>query len=121
MTLPFCFDKNEHNWSLVEVQGEPRLASASPPWERDRTSLKLACVLLFVGMLIEKGLGTIAPGLCPSRRAASMGICLPTQPELVVSLGLWAMGRVRVHLVVQGGNPGGTGTAARPISELPTF
>ncbi|MBX9599634.1 MAG: polysulfide reductase NrfD [Bryobacteraceae bacterium] len=57
----------------------------SPPW------LYSACVLLFVGILVEKGLGTIIPGFVPEPWGR-IDEYLPTWVELVVGLGIWAMG-----------------------------
>ena len=50
-----------------------------------------ACLLLFAGILIEKGLGTIVPGFIPEPWGR-VDEYLPTGIEIVVSLGLWAMG-----------------------------
>ncbi len=56
------------------------------PW-----TLNLACVLLFIGILIEKGLGTVVPGFIPENWG-KIHEYVPTTTELVVSAGIWAGG-----------------------------
>ncbi len=50
-----------------------------------------ACVLLFLGILLEKGLGTIIPGFIPEPWGR-IDEYVPTWIELTVSLGIWSMG-----------------------------
>jgi Ni/Fe-hydrogenase subunit HybB-like protein len=58
-----------------------------------RTSpvLYLACAMLFVGVLIDKGIGTIIPGFVPEPWGR-IPVYSPTWVELTVSAGLWALG-----------------------------
>ncbi|MCU0226135.1 MAG: polysulfide reductase NrfD [Bryobacterales bacterium] len=56
------------------------------PW-----TLNVACVLLFIGILIEKGLGTVVPGFIPENWG-KIHEYVPTSTELVVSAGIWAGG-----------------------------
>lgn len=53
--------------------------------------LYLACVMLFFGILIEKGIGTIIPGFIPEPWG-KIHEYAPTWVELVVALGVWALG-----------------------------
>jgi Ni/Fe-hydrogenase subunit HybB-like protein len=53
--------------------------------------LYLACTMLFVGVLIEKSIGTIIPGFVPEPWGKIPGYT-PTWVELTVSAGLWALG-----------------------------
>ena len=50
-----------------------------------------ACALLFLGILLEKGLGTIIPGFIPEPWGR-IDEYIPTWIELTVSLGIWALG-----------------------------
>jgi molybdopterin-containing oxidoreductase family membrane subunit len=50
-----------------------------------------ACGVLFVAILIEKGLGTIIPGFIPEPWG-KVDEYMPTWVELMVTLGVWAMG-----------------------------
>ena len=53
--------------------------------------LRLACFLLFAAILIEKGLGTIIPGFIPEPWGR-IDEYFPTWVEIVVSVGIWALG-----------------------------
>ena len=53
--------------------------------------LYLACAMLFVGVLIDKSLGTIIPGFIPEPWGR-IPTYSPTWVELTVSAGLWALG-----------------------------
>jgi len=53
--------------------------------------LYLACALLFVGVLIEKSIGTIIPGFVPEPWG-KIPRYVPTWVELTVAAGLWALG-----------------------------
>ena len=58
---------------------------ARPGWRNT------ACALLFLGILLEKGLGTIIPGFIPEPWGR-IDEYVPTWIELTVSLGIWALG-----------------------------
>lgn len=67
--------------ALLSVHGLRRM----PP------VLYLACAMLFVGVLIDKGIGTIIPGFVPEPWGR-IPTYSPTWVELTVSAGLWALG-----------------------------
>ena len=73
--------------------------------------LYLACAMLFVGVLIDKGIGTIIPGFVPEPWG-KIPRYSPTWVELTVTAGLWALGRLRVHGARQGRHP----DRARPVA-----
>ena len=53
--------------------------------------LYVACAMLFVGVLIDKGIGTIIPGFVPEPWG-KIPRYSPTWVELTVTAGLWALG-----------------------------
>ncbi|MFU8804592.1 MAG: polysulfide reductase, partial [Bradymonadaceae bacterium] len=53
--------------------------------------LNIACVLVFVGVWIEKGMGLIIPGFIPST-LHEMVEYVPSLAEWKVSVGIWALG-----------------------------
>jgi Ni/Fe-hydrogenase subunit HybB-like protein len=53
--------------------------------------LYVACAMLFVGVLIEKSIGTIIPGFVPEPWG-KIPRYAPTWVEITVSAGLWALG-----------------------------
>jgi molybdopterin-containing oxidoreductase family membrane subunit len=58
---------------------------------RQRTSLlNVACVLAFVGIWLEKGMGLVVPGFIPTPLGEVFEY-LPTAVELGVAVGIWAL------------------------------
>ncbi len=56
-----------------------------------RVTMNLACVLAFVGLWIEKGMGLIVPGFIPSTLHEIVEY-LPSMVEWKVTAGIWALG-----------------------------
>lgn len=62
------------------------------PWTRKHfATLNLGCVLIVVGIWIEKGMGLIIPGFIPAP-LGEVWEYAPTTLEIIVSLGIWAIG-----------------------------
>ena len=53
--------------------------------------LYFACILLFIGIWIEKGFGLIVPGFIPGPWG-KIAEYFPTLTEVGVTIGIWAMG-----------------------------
>lgn len=68
-----------------------------PGVRRQEGWLALACVLVFVSLWIEKGLGLVIPGFIPSPLEAVTEYS-PTGPEIAVTLGVWAAGFLMLTL-----------------------
>jgi molybdopterin-containing oxidoreductase family membrane subunit len=77
-------------WSAIALNV---LATAILSIHRLRNSrlLLLACGMVFFGILIEKGVGTIIPGFIPEPWG-KIDEYAPTWIEIAVSIGVWAMG-----------------------------
>ncbi len=58
---------------------------------KDFKYMTLACILLFVGVWIEKGMGLIIPGFIPGPWGKIVEYS-PTWVEILVTIGIWAMG-----------------------------
>ena len=56
-------------------------------------TLNLACVLAFVGIWIEKGMGLVVPGFIPTPLGEVFEYT-PTWREIAVSVGIWALGAI---------------------------
>ncbi len=73
------------------------------PASRNITWLNLACVVCFVGIWIEKGMGLIIPGFVPTPLGQIVEY-LPSLNETLVCLGIWALGALMfswmVHVAV---------------------
>lgn len=73
------------------------------PASRNIAWLNVACVVCFVGIWIEKGMGLIIPGFVPTPLGQVVEY-LPTLNETLVCLGIWALGALMfswmVHVAV---------------------
>jgi len=61
------------------------------PLRRKMLTLNVACVLSFIGIWIEKGMGLVVPGFIPTPLGEIFEYS-PTPLELGVSMGIWALG-----------------------------
>jgi len=78
-------------WVAIGMNLVATLALMFHPVRRTPRLLLPACVLLFVGIWIEKGMGLVIPGFIPS----PLGEIVEYRPSLVeigVTLGIWAFG-----------------------------
>lgn len=62
--------------------------------------LSVACLFAFVGIWIEKGMGLIVPGFIPTPLGEIMEYH-PTIHEILVSLGIWALGFLIYTVIVK--------------------
>ncbi len=62
--------------------------------------LGLACGMLFVGIWIEKGMGLIVPGFIPGSYGEIVEY-VPTWVEILITLGIWAMGAFIFTILVK--------------------
>jgi molybdopterin-containing oxidoreductase family membrane subunit len=60
-------------------------------WRRKMLTLNIACILAFIGIWIEKGMGLVVPGFIPTPLGEVFEYA-PTAAELNISLGIWAIG-----------------------------
>lgn len=61
------------------------------PLRKQRTLLNVACVLAFIGIWLEKGMGLVVPGFIPTQLGEVFEYT-PTAVELGVAVGIWAVG-----------------------------
>lgn len=64
------------------------------PW------LNLACVLTVAGVWIEKGMGLVVPGFIPTPTGEIVEY-LPSNPEIIITLGIWAVGLIMFTLLAR--------------------
>jgi Ni/Fe-hydrogenase subunit HybB-like protein len=62
-----------------------------PRWRSRERLLALACFLVFFSLWIDKGIGLIVAAFIPSP-LGSVTEYAPTLPEMLISLGIWAVG-----------------------------
>lgn len=62
-----------------------------PSTRRNWTTLNVACVLLFIGVYVEKGIGLVIPGLTPDT-LGEIYAYFPTRTEIQVGVGILGLG-----------------------------
>ena len=67
------------------------ILTVNPITRKNEGVLAVACVLIFMGTWIDKGLGMIAGGFTPSP-LHEINEYIPSVPEILIALGVWAMG-----------------------------
>lgn len=72
----------------------------TPQTRENYVTLNIGCVLIFIGVYIEKGMGLVIPGLVPDTLGEIYEYA-PTGIELLVSLGIWAVGLLVYTLLLR--------------------
>jgi molybdopterin-containing oxidoreductase family membrane subunit len=67
------------------------ILTINPITRKNEGVLAVACVVIFLGTWIDKGLGMIAGGFTPSP-LHKVNEYIPSLPEIGIALGVWAMG-----------------------------
>ena len=78
-------------WTAIGMNLIGTLTLVFNPGRNNPKVLLLACILLFLGVWIEKGIGLIVPGLVPSPLGEVVDY-VPSLVEIGVSLGILALG-----------------------------
>jgi molybdopterin-containing oxidoreductase family membrane subunit len=67
------------------------ILTVNPVTRKNEGVLAVACVAIFAGTWIDKGLGMIAGGFTPSP-LHEVNEYIPSGPEILIALGVWALG-----------------------------
>ncbi|CAB5087380.1 Sulfite reduction-associated complex DsrMKJOP protein DsrP (= HmeB) [Olavius algarvensis associated proteobacterium Delta 3] len=78
-------------WTSVGLMVLGIILLVPPVTRRNENILLIACILVFSGTWIDKGMGMIAGGFTPNP-LHEVHEYIPTPPELMITLGVWAMG-----------------------------
>jgi len=70
------------------------------PLRRNMKWLNTACVLTFLGIWIEKGMGLVVPGFIPTTLGEVFEYS-PTSTELSIAVGIWAVGMLVFTLLAK--------------------
>jgi len=73
----------------------------TPSIRTNQKLLPIACVLAFGGIWVEKGMGLIVPGFIPSP-IGEVTEYFPTLIEVMMTIGLWAMGFFMLTILLKG-------------------
>lgn len=77
-------------WTALALNAFAAVILSINPLRRRTAWLNVACVLTFVGIWIEKGMGLVVPGFIPTQLGEVFEYS-PTLIEWGVSLGIWAL------------------------------
>ncbi|MGD9688242.1 MAG: sulfate reduction electron transfer complex DsrMKJOP subunit DsrP [Phycisphaerales bacterium] len=86
-------------WTAI-ILNTAALVLLFTPLSRRLPVLQAACVMLIVGIWIEKGMGMIVPAFVPSPLGEIVEY-LPTLNETLVTLGIWAAGLLIYTILVR--------------------
>jgi Ni/Fe-hydrogenase subunit HybB-like protein len=78
-------------WSSLLLMFVGIILLVNPVTRKNESVLAVACVCVFIGTWIDKGLGMISGGFVPSP-LHHVNEYVPTVPELLISLAVWATG-----------------------------
>jgi len=78
-------------WTSILLNIGATVVLTLHPMRRSRKGLIGACIVLFVAIWMEKGMGLVIPGFVPSPLGEIVEYA-PTWVELSVTAGIWAMG-----------------------------
>ena len=87
-------------WTAIVMNVIGTLTMAFNPGKNNPKILVPACVLLFLGIWIEKGIGLIVPGLVPSPLGEVVNYA-PSWVEVSITLGILALGIFVVSLLLK--------------------
>ena len=87
-------------WTSAALSVAALVLLVNPKTRHNETTLAAACVAVFVGLWIEKGLGLIIAGFEPSP-LGKVTVYAPTLPEILISLGIYAFGLVLITRLLQ--------------------
>jgi len=91
-------------WLSVVVSIAAFLIFLIPRTRRHPVTLNLGCILIFVGVYLEKGMGLVIPGLTPDT-LGEIYEYFPTVNEFLVSAGILAAGSLVFTLLVKIATP----------------
>ena len=78
-------------WTSMSLMLIGIILTVNPITRKNEGVLAVACVVIFLGTWIDKGLGMIAGGFTPSP-LHEINEYIPSVPEILIALGVWAMG-----------------------------
>jgi len=84
-------------WTSVLLAVVSLLLLIPPRFRKNEKILAVACVVVFLSLWIDKGLGLIVGGFVPSPMGAVTEYA-PTLPEIAISAAIWALGFLMITI-----------------------
>ena len=78
-------------WASMILMVVSIILLVNPVTRKNETVLVVACITVFIGTWIDKGLGMISGGFVPNP-LHHVNEYVPTLPEIAIALGIWAIG-----------------------------
>ena len=78
-------------WSAILMELFAIFVLLTPNLRNNWKFMRVACVMAFVGIWVEKGMGLIVPGFIPTP-LGDLVEYTPSKIEILVSLGIWSFG-----------------------------
>ncbi len=103
-------------WTAVLLNVGATLVLTIHRFREDPRWLMGACMVLFVAIWVEKGMGLVIPGFIPSPLGEIVEYSI-TWVEMAVTLGIWAMGLFVLTVLVRVALPIELGNARSPYLE----
>ena len=89
-----------YTWAALAMNATAFIIFVVPLLRHKLPVLALGCVFSFAGVFIEKGMGLVLPGLTPDVLGEVYGYS-PSVNELLVGLGVWAIGALLFTLMIR--------------------
>lgn len=87
-------------WTALALNVVAVIILSVHQWRRRMVLLNAACVLAFIGIWLEKGMGLVVPGFIPTPLGEVFEYS-PTALELAVAAGIWATGMLLFTLLAK--------------------
>lgn len=87
-------------WTAILVNVVAVIILSFETLRKDMRYLVVACVLSFIGIWIEKGMGFVIPGFIPTPLGEIFEF-IPTFPEIMITLACWAIGALTFTLLAK--------------------
>ncbi|MFH2219736.1 MAG: sulfate reduction electron transfer complex DsrMKJOP subunit DsrP [Pseudomonadota bacterium] len=78
-------------WASMILMGVSIILLVNPITRNNESILAVACVTVFLGTWIDKGMGMISGGFVPNP-LHHVNEYIPTFPEIMIAIGVWALG-----------------------------
>jgi molybdopterin-containing oxidoreductase family membrane subunit len=91
-----------------------------PKTRENFTTLNIGCMLIIMGVYIEKGMGLIVPGFVPDTLGEIYEYS-PTKSEILVTMGIWACGALLYTVLLKFAIPIYTGKLRFETKQYPGY
>lgn len=87
-------------WTALSLMLLAAILLVNPVTRRSDPVLIIACIALFIGTWIDKGMGLVSGGFIPTPLHETMDY-LPTAIELLISMGIYAIGAAILTVLLE--------------------